>query len=224
MVLPRGPDFLRFRGASRFWGLSEQLMRRFTTLALGLAATAAMPLLGGCNQAGGIPAEQVEAAPTPEIEGPEVEPNGRVIDIYMYTVDPENSSRMHVFKPNLVSAKVGDTIRFIPTEPSHQSSSIATMLPDGAKGWEGEVNEEIRYVLPKPGVYGYQCIPHYAAGMVGVVIVEGEGKTANLPFALEARHPGLGNPKFVEIFAEARARGMFDPAPTAPDEAEIRQP
>lgn len=188
-------------------------MRRFRNLALAIVAGVVLPPLGGCNQAANLTDDVADSVVAPDQAEPEVEPTGRVIDIHMYTVDPEDPSRLHVFKPNLVSAQVGDTIRFIPTQPSHQSSSIGTMLPDGARGWEGEVNEEIRYVLPKPGIYGYQCVPHYAAGMVGVVIVEGEGKTANLPFAIEARHPGLGNPKFVEIFAKARAQGLFDPAP-----------
>ncbi len=139
-----------------------------------------------------------------------VDPTGKVIEIRMYTIDPEDSSRQHVFKPNVVSAQVGDTIRFIPSEPSHQSSSIETMLPEGVTGWEGEINEQVDYVLPKPGIYGYQCIPHYAAGMVGVVVVDGEGRNANLERAMVARHPGLGNPKFVEVFEEARERGLIE--------------
>lgn len=139
-----------------------------------------------------------------------VEPTGRVIEIKMYSIDPEDSSRQHVFKPNVVSAQVGDTIRFVPTETSHQSSSIETMLPEGVRGWEGEINEAFEYVLPKPGIYGYQCIPHYAAGMVGVVVVDGEGRNANLERALVARHPGLGNPKFVEVFDEARRQGLIE--------------
>lgn len=140
----------------------------------------------------------------------EIEPNGTVIEILMYTVDPDDSSRQHVFKPRLVTAKVGDTIRFVPTEPSHQSSSISAMLPDGVRGWEGDINEEFSYVLPAPGIYGHQCVPHYAAGMVGVIIVEGEGKTDNLDFAKMSGHPGLGVPQFVEIFAEAEELGLLD--------------
>lgn len=202
-----------------------------------LLLAVAIPTLAGCNQNPQQEHDQTEQAQdtqaTVDPDAPEIEPNGTVIDIYMYTVDPDDSSNLHVFKPELVSAKVGDTIRFIPTEPSHQSSSIATMLPEEARGWEGEINEEISYVLPAPGVYGYQCIPHYAAGMVGVVVVEGAEMTANLEFAMQARHPGLGNPKFVELFAEAERRGMFNAAtndgsaetlPTDTEPAKATQP
>ncbi|MFU7528474.1 plastocyanin/azurin family copper-binding protein [Qipengyuania sp. ASV99] len=142
--------------------------------------------------------------------GAETTPTGKVIEIRMYTVDPDDLSRQHVFKPRLVRAEIGDTIRFVPTEVSHQSSSIGAMLPDGVSGWEGAINAEVSYVLPAAGLYGFQCVPHYAAGMVGLIVVEGEGKTDNLDAARAASHPGLGAPQFSAIFAEADERRMFD--------------
>ena len=170
-------------------------------------STAAMLTLSGCERP--VPApdevEAPEATPAGDVIEPVVEATGKVIDIMMYTIDPDDPSEQHVFKPRLVSAQVGDTIRFIPTESSHQSSSIASMLPDASNGWEGEVNQEISYTIPAPGIYGFQCVPHYAAGMVGVVIVEGEGKLANLERAKQSGHPGLGVPEFFEIFAEAES-------------------
>jgi len=177
-----------------------------------LAPLAAVGLTS-CERPEPEPIKAPQATPTASFAEPDVEPTGRVIDIRMSTIDPDNSGEQHVFKPRLVSAQVGDTIRFIPTEPSHQSSSIAAMLPDVARGWEGEVNDEISYVLPAAGIYGFQCVPHYAAGMVGVVIVEGEGKLDNLARAREAGHPGLGVPEIAAIFAEAEERGMLSPTP-----------
>lgn len=177
------------------------------TLSLFLAP-ALVAGLAGCERPQQVAAETPTPAPTSSAVS-DVEPTGRVIEIKMYTIDPDDPSEQHVFKPRLVTAQVGDTIRFVPTEPSHQSSSIATMLPEGVEGWEGEVNEEFSYVVPRPGIYGYQCIPHYAAGMVGVIIVEGEGMTDNLATAQVPGHPGLGNPEFYEIFAEARERGLI---------------
>ncbi|MDP4574981.1 pseudoazurin [Qipengyuania sp. G39] len=152
-------------------------------------------------------ATETETATAPATE-PEVEPNGTVIEVQMLTRDPDGSG-MQVFKPNLINAKVGDTIRFIPTDPTHQSSSIAGMLPEGARGWEGEINEPVEYVVPVPGVYGFQCIPHYSAGMVGLIIVEGEGMTENLESAKSTTHPGLAGRKFEEIFAQAESEGML---------------
>lgn len=139
----------------------------------------------------------------------EVEPNGTVIEIGMYTRDPDDPGRMQVFKPNLVTADVGDTVRFVPVDPTHQSSSIAEMIPEGVTGWKGEINNEVSYVVPKPGVYGYKCIPHYAAGMVGLIIVKGEGKLANLEAAQSVTHQGLAAREFSKVFEAAEAEGML---------------
>ncbi|MEM7665015.1 MAG: plastocyanin/azurin family copper-binding protein [Pseudomonadota bacterium] len=155
-------------------------------------------------------AEATEEAAPAAPEAPEVEANGTVIDINMYTRDPDEPSGLQVFKPRLITAQVGDTVRFVPTDPTHQSSSIEGMIPEGTRGWEGEINQEVSYVLPKPGIYGYQCVPHYAAGMIGMIIVEGEGKTANLEAAKEVSHPGLAGREFGEIFEQAEAEGMLN--------------
>ena len=152
-------------------------------------------------------ATATEAAPAAAME-PEVEPNGNVIEIQMLTRDPDGSG-MQVFKPRLITAQVGDTIRFVPTDPTHQSSSIAGMIPEGTRGWEGEVNQPVEYVVPKPGIYGYQCVPHYSAGMVGLIIVEGDGMTDNLEAAQAVTHPGLAGREFTEIFEQAQSEGML---------------
>jgi len=182
-------------------------MKRNTLLAA--IAVASMVTLSAC---GGEPSQEptgegTEAA-APEV--PEVEANGTIIDINMYTRDPDEPRALQVFKPRLIKAKVGDTVRFIPANPSHDSSSIAGMLPTGARGWEGKINQEVSYILPVAGIYGYKCTPHYAAGMIGLIIVEGEGMTANLEAAKSISHPGLAAREFTEIFEQAEADGMLD--------------
>lgn len=152
-------------------------------------------------------ATETEAAPAVSQE-PEVEPNGTVIEVQMLTRDPDGSG-MQVFKPRLITAQVGDTIRFVPTDPTHQSSSIEGMIPEGTRGWEGEVNKAVEYVVPKPGIYGYKCVPHYSAGMVGLIVVEGEGKLDNLEAARAMTHQGLASREFGEIFDEAEAQGLL---------------
>ena len=155
-------------------------------------------------------AEETEAAEPVAAAAPEVEPNGTVIEIQMYTRDPDNPTGMQVFKPKLVTANVGDTVTFVPTDPTHQSSSLPSMVPDGVAGWEGEINQAVSYVLPKAGIYGYQCVPHYAAGMIGMIIVEGEGKLDNLEAAKAVSHPGLAGRGFSELFEQAEAEGMLN--------------
>jgi pseudoazurin len=148
-------------------------------------------------------AEEEEVAPVPEVEA-----NGTVHEVQMLTRDPDGSG-LQVFKPRLITAAVGDTVKFVPTDPTHQSSSIEEMIPAGVEGWEGEINKEVSYVLPTPGVYGYKCIPHYAAGMVGMIVVEGEGMADNLEEAKAVSHPGLAGREFNEIFENAEEEGML---------------
>ena len=185
------------------------------TTMLGVTALASLGLLtacgGGQTPAAEAPAEETAAeapaeetaaeAPAEDVaEVPAVEANGTVIEIEMYTKDPDDASKMQVFKPRLITASVGDTIKFVPTNKTHQSSSIDGMLPAGVEGWEGKINEEVSYVIPAAGVYGYQCVPHYAAGMVGLIVVEGGD---NVEAAKAVKHPGLASKAFDEIFEEA---------------------
>jgi len=181
-----------------------------------LASSAALSACGSSTQVsdpaadGDASARQEYGELGADLVTPEVEPNGTVIEIQMFTRDPDSDAGEQVFRPKLVTAQVGDTIRFVPTDPTHQSSSVASMLPEGASGWEGRINQSVSYVLPKAGVYGYQCVPHYSAGMVGLIIVEGEGKLDNLGSAQAVEHPGLAGPQFEELFAQAEAEGLFN--------------
>ena len=140
-----------------------------------------------------------EVAATPE---PSIRTTGRVIKIEMLTRDPDDPAGLQVFRPRLVHAKVGDTIRFIPTDVGHNSTSIPGMIPEGAEGWDGPINTEVTYVIPKPGVYGFKCLPHYAAGMIGLIVVEG-GSDADLAAAKGLSHPGRAGGEFAEMFEEA---------------------
>ncbi|MCM8556497.1 pseudoazurin [Sphingomicrobium sediminis] len=180
---------------------SAAIAALMATAACGSRADEEPPAPAPTEEAGEDTATEEDTASAPATE-PEVEPNGTVIEIQMLTRDPDGSG-LQVFKPDLIRAQVGDTIRFVPTDPTHQSSSIEGMVPDGARGWEGEINEAVEYVVPLPGVYGYQCVPHYAAGMVGLIIVEGDGQDSNVEAAKAVSHPGNAGRKFEAIFEEA---------------------
>ena len=80
-----------------------------------------------------------------------------------------------VFEPGFVKAAKGDTVKFIKTDPSHNSSSFFT--PKGAAAWKGKMDEEIVVKLEAEGIYMYQCDPHKPMAMVGVIQV---GKAGNL--------------------------------------------
>ena len=78
---------------------------------------------------------------------------------------------MMVFEPGFVKAVPGDTIRFIPTDKSHNVEAIADILPEGVEPFKSKINEEFTLTVTEPGLYGVKCTPHFAMGMVGLVQV-----------------------------------------------------
>ncbi|RFP90233.1 pseudoazurin [Rhodobacteraceae bacterium 63075] len=76
-----------------------------------------------------------------------------------------------VFEPGFVQAAPGDTIKFIATDKGHNAETAKGMVPDGAEGFRGRINEEIEVTLDTEGVYGVICKPHYAMGMVMTIAV-----------------------------------------------------
>lgn len=79
---------------------------------------------------------------------------------------------------------------FKSVDRGHNSASIDGMLPEGAEEWNGKINDDIEVTFDKPGFYGYKCKPHATVGMVGLVVVEGEGKLDNLEAAQGVRQRG----------------------------------
>lgn len=105
-----------------------------------------------------------------------------------------------VFQPAFVRAAPGDTIKFVPTDKSHNAESIKGMIPDGAEAFKGKTNAEIAVTVTQEGVYGVKCAPHYGMGMVALIVV---GKPVNLAAAEAVKQVGKAKPVFAELFAEA---------------------
>jgi len=74
-----------------------------------------------------------------------------------------------VFDPPVIKVSVGDTIHFKSIDLSHNSASMAGMIPEGASSWAGMLSQDISVTLEKEGVYVYQCDPHVMMAMVGVI-------------------------------------------------------
>ncbi|TGQ29398.1 MULTISPECIES: pseudoazurin [unclassified Mesorhizobium] len=105
-----------------------------------------------------------------------------------------------VFQPAFVQAAPGDTVKFVPTDKSHNAESIKDMIPDGAEAFKGKPSEEVTVTLTKEGIYGVKCAPHYGMGMVALIVV---GKPVNLEAAEAVKQVGKAKPVFAELFAEA---------------------
>ncbi|MEM9668021.1 MAG: pseudoazurin [Pseudomonadota bacterium] len=165
------------------------------------AGEVAEQVRGGAQEAADAVEEVVEEAAAG---------GGQTYEVQMLNADPDDRSKRMVFIPRVLEVKPGDTVTWVPTNPTHLSAATRGMIPEGVEGWQGRVNQPISYTFEKPGIYGYNCTPHQAAGMVGLVVVDGDGKLDNLEAAKGVRHPGLASRIWDEIWAEAEAEGMLE--------------
>jgi pseudoazurin len=102
-----------------------------------------------------------------------------------------------VFEPALVKIEPGDTVKFVASDKSHNAESIKNMLPEGAAPFAGKMNEDVAVTFDKSGVYGVKCMPHYAMGMVALVVV---GKPDNLDQAKAVPQTGKAKQVFSALF------------------------
>lgn len=105
-----------------------------------------------------------------------------------------------VFEPALTKVAVGDTVTFIPTDKGHNAETIKDMLPEGAEPFKGAISKEISVTFTVPGVYGVKCTPHFAMGMVALVVVGDD--LSNLDAAKTAKLPKKASERLEPLFAE----------------------
>jgi pseudoazurin len=102
-----------------------------------------------------------------------------------------------VFEPALVKIEPGDTVKFVASDKSHNAESVKNMLPEGAAPFAGKMSEDVAVTFDKSGVYGVKCMPHYAMGMVALVVV---GKADNLDQAKAVPQTGKAKQVFAALF------------------------
>lgn len=105
-----------------------------------------------------------------------------------------------VFEPALIRVAAGDTVKFIPTDPGHNAETVRGMAPEGSEPFKGAIGKEVDVTFTVPGVYGVKCLPHFAMGMVALVVVD--DPAANLEEAKAVRNPPKAKERFDAIFAE----------------------
>ena len=108
-----------------------------------------------------------------------------------------------VFEPAFVKAMPGDTVKFVPTDPSHNAETIATMLPAGVAPSKGGMNKEFVLPVSAPGVYGIKCMPHYSMGMIALVQV-GNGPSPNLAAARAVKLAPFAQKRMTPLLAQAK--------------------
>lgn len=129
-------------------------------------------------------------------------------DVEMLNVHPENRRLRQVFFPRVLAVQPGDTVNFLATDRGHNSATVDGMIPEGAEGWDGKINEEVSATFEVPGFYGYQCTPHASVGMVGLIVVQGDGMMDNYEAAQGVRQRGRARSAWEEIWEEATEMGL----------------
>lgn len=106
-----------------------------------------------------------------------------------------------VFEPAFLRIAPGDTVRFVPSDKTHNAETIPGMLPAGAVPFVGKVNQPIAAKLDKPGVYGIECKSHLSVGMVAVVQVGAGARNVAQAKAVAMKLPPLAKKRMLPILA-----------------------
>ena len=133
---------------------------------------------------------------------------GNTFEVLMLNKDPDNPKNKMVFSPSLLKVAVGDTVSFLPEDKGHNSEIIKGMLPDGAETWKGKMNKQVDVTFSVPGFYGYHCKPHANMGMIGLIVVEGDGMLDNLDSARGVKHRGKAKKAWKELWSAADDAGL----------------
>lgn len=109
-----------------------------------------------------------------------------------------------VFEPALTKVAVGDTVTFVPTDKGHDAQTIKGMMPEGAEAFKGKIGKEIVVTFTVPGAYGVKCTPHFAMGMVALIVVGDD--PANLEEVKATKLPKKAKERFDAAVAEFEAQ------------------
>ena len=82
-----------------------------------------------------------------------------------------------VYSEKVISIKVNDEIAWKSVDKGHNVEFIG--MPKGASKYKSKISKDANYTFKKPGVYLYQCTPHKAMGMIGIVVVENDKSNLN---------------------------------------------
>ena len=108
-----------------------------------------------------------------------------------YTVEMLNKlgkERM-VYSEKVLSIKVNDEITWKSVDKGHNVEFIG--MPKGVSKYKSKISKDAKYIFTQPGIYLYQCTPHKAMGMIGLVVV-GEDKN------------NLGKIKKVKVYGKSK--------------------
>ena len=98
------------------------------------------------------------------------------VTVEMLNKNKETKKRM-VYSQELVKIDAGKSIEWVATDKGHNVEMLAG--PDGFElPKKTKLGDNVTIKFSVPGIYLYQCSPHAAMGMIGIVVVGGD--TSNI--------------------------------------------
>ena len=95
---------------------------------------------------------------------------GATVDVDM--LNKRADGEKMVYAQDIIKVNKGDVVNWLPATKGHNVEFIA--VPEGVdKIKKSKVNKKFSYTFDVPGIYLYQCTPHKAMGMIGLIIVDG---------------------------------------------------
>ena len=108
-----------------------------------------------------------------------------------YTIDMLNKlgKEKMVYSEKIISIKVNDEVTWKSVDKGHNVEFIS--MPKGVSKFKSKISKDANFKFTKSGLYLYQCTPHKAMGMIGLVIV-GDDKS------------NLGKIKKVKVYGKSK--------------------
>jgi len=100
-----------------------------------------------------------------------------------------------LYSVKLAEVDVNDKIIWKSTTKGHNVEFV--VMPKGVKKFKSKINKDATYEFKVPGIYLYQCTPHKAMGMIGIVVV-GNDKS-NLDAVKKAKMRGKSKKVLKEL-------------------------
>ena len=74
-----------------------------------------------------------------------------------------------LFSKKIIKIDLNDDVSWKAVDKGHNVEFIG--MPDGALKYKSKHSKDAVYKFSKAGIYLYQCTPHKAMGMIGIVVV-----------------------------------------------------
>ena len=94
----------------------------------------------------------------------------------------------NIFNPRVLYVNSGDTVKWIAVDKGHNVAFTKKGVPESVELFKSKVGIDVEYTFTVPGIYAYNCTPHYGLGMVAFIIVDND--LSNLEQVSKIKYPG----------------------------------